>query len=386
MSRISLLITAGLLAGVLTACYADVEAASDVTPVDETVVVPDEPTRTASRKAWSFQVFGYHAWWMRDLWKSYDLALLDKIMFFELRAAADGSIAERNGWPSDAAALTSAARGGGVAIVPTVAILEPHVFKGIFGSRANSDRLIDEVLTAVENAGADGVHLNIEIFEPVAPALQEGLTQFVRNLRVRLNQYRQGSELTIFTPGFDFAGAYDEAALAQEVDYLIVQGYDMHWVNGPTAGPLAPVSGWNGTNWDAIVSRYEAEGVPARKIVITVPYYGYEWPTVSDAPGAATRGDAKTMTYAPVDPAYLPLIQISARERTGRYGAKRDPVTQTPYYVYRAEDGWYQGWFEDEESLQVKYRFVEERGLAGIAIFLLGYDGGELMGTLGDER
>ena len=366
----------------MAACYADVEAASEGAAVEEIVAAPDEPKRTVSRKAWSFQVVGYHAWWMRDLWKSYDLALLAKFMFFVLRAAADGSIAERNGWPGDAGGLAAAAAERRVAIVPTVAILDPHVFKGIFGSRANSDRLVDAVMEAVEAAEAGGVHLNIEIFEPVAPALQEGLTRFVRALRHRLDEYRQGSELTIFTPGFDYAGAYDEAALAREVDYLIVQGYDMHWVNGPSAGPLAPVSGWNGTNWDAIVSRYEAEGVPAHKIVITVPYYGYEWPTVSDDPGAATRGDAKTLTYAPVDPAYLPLIQISARERIGRYGVRRDPATATPYYVYRGEDGWYQGWFEDEESLQVKYRFVEDRGLAGIAIFLLGYDGGELMSSL----
>ncbi|MEX0746560.1 MAG: glycosyl hydrolase family 18 protein [Rhodothermales bacterium] len=393
-TRLSLFFTGAVLAGVFAACYADVEAAAevDVEAAPEAVVEAAAEAAPAAEnvrddvsqkeRAWSFQVFGYHAWWMRDLWQSYELDLLDKIMFFELRAAADGSISERNGWPGDAAPLSTAARKVGVEFVPTVAILDPTVFRGIFGSASNTSRLIDNVMDVVENADADGVHLNIEIFEPVEQALQDGLTKFVRLLRGRLTEYRPGTELTIFTPGFDYANAYDEAALAEEVDYLIVQGYDMHWVNGPTSGPLAPVKGWDGTNWEAIVDRYEADGVPASKIVITVPYYGYEWPTVSDAPGAATRGDAQTITYAPVDPAYLPLIQISALDRVRTHGMKRDPATSTPYYVYRGADGWYQGWYEDEESLHVKYRFVERRGLAGIAIFLLGYDGGELMTSL----
>ena len=377
--RFTYVFAGAVLAAVFASCYADVEAASDAgTPP----IAPEREAATQRERAWSFQVFGYHAWWMRDLWQSYDLELLDKIMFFELRAAADGSISEKNGWPGDAASLSAAARKGGVGLVPTVAILDPAVFRGIFGSTANTNRLIENVMDVVKNADADGVHLNVEIFEPVAPALQNGLTNFVRRLRSRLRDYRSETELTIFTPGFDYANAYDEAALAEEVDYLIVQGYDMHWVNGPTSGPLAPVKGWEGANWEAIVDRYEAEGVPASKIVITVPFYGYEWPTVSEAPGAATRGDAQTITYAPVDSSYLPLIQISAVDRIRMHGMQRDPATSTPYYVYRGAEGWYQGWYEDEESLLVKYTFVERRGLAGIAIFLLGYDGGKLMTSL----
>lgn len=333
-------------------------------------------------KAWNFRVFGYHAWWMRDLWKSYDLDLLDKVMYFELRVGPDGRIQEANGWPGASSDLTAALHEKRLSIVPTVAILEPSTFRSIFGSPSTARTLEREVMRIVKAANADGVHLNIEIFERVSADLRSNLTDFANGLRRSLTAYKSNAELSIFTPGFDHAEAYDEGALAAASDYLVVQGYDMHWVNGPEAGPLAPTKGWNGANWEGIVDRYIAEGVPAHKIVITVPFYGYEWPTESEQPGARTRGDAKTITYAPVDPDYLPLIQISAVERTARYGVQRDAITQTPYYTYRGEDGWYQGWYEDETSLEAKYRFVEERGLAGIAIFLLGYDGGKLMSSL----
>src|SRR5690606_20894095 len=154
------------------------------------------------------------------------------------------------------------------------------------------------------------------------------------------------------------------------------------WSNGPTAGPVSPLAGWEGVNWEAILARYLALGVPRDKIVLTVPFYGYEWPTASDRPGAPTRGLATTITYAPVSADYLPLIRVNAREQVRRHGARRDPVSRSPYYVYRGTDGWYQGWYEDAESLQAKYAFIRRERLAGIAIFLLGYDGGELVRSL----
>ena len=85
---------------------------------------PDEPGRPAGRHALGFQVFGYHAWWMQDSWKAYDYGTLDKLMFFELRAAADGSIAETNGWTEQGADLVHQARRRSTPVVPTVAVLD----------------------------------------------------------------------------------------------------------------------------------------------------------------------------------------------------------------------------------------------------------------------
>ena len=46
------------------------------------------------------KVYGYFAWWTRDLWQDLDLSIYDKIFFFDLTPAADGSIRERNGYPT----------------------------------------------------------------------------------------------------------------------------------------------------------------------------------------------------------------------------------------------------------------------------------------------
>ena len=324
------------------------------------------------------RVVGYHAWWMQDSWQDYDLGLYDKLLFFEFAVDAEGGIAETHGWPSSWRPMVQAVHAAGGKVAPTFAILDPVIFSAVLGNPRARGRLRDTVLRMVREGDADGAHLNFEIFEPSTPAAREGYSTLVRELRAGLRAYRADAELTIFLPGFDHGEAYDETALSAEADYLIVQGYDMHWLNGPEAGPVAPIRGWNGASWEGILGRFAAQGIDAGKIVMAVPYFGYEWPTESDRPGAATRGEGVPITYEAVPSDLLPLIRINATERVGVYGIRRDPVSDSPYYVYSAGGRWYQGWFEDASSLRAKYRLVAQRGLGGVAVFLLGYDGGRL--------
>ncbi|NNE71001.1 MAG: hypothetical protein HKN29_11650, partial [Rhodothermales bacterium] len=255
----------------------------------------------------------------------------------------------------------------------------------VLGSTAARNRLEGQILDLVRRAGADGAHLNFETFETPSATARAGYTSLANSLRQKLRAYRSDAELTVFLPGFDYGESYDEVALARAADYLVVQGYDMHWLTAPTAGPVAPVTGWDGASWEGITSRYVSLGVDPAKMVMAVPYFGYEWPTVSEIPGAATRGEGVPITYAPVSETLLPLIRISATARLRDHQGRRDAVAGSPYYTRRDATGWYQGWFEDAESLRAKYRFVKSRGLGGVAVFLLGYDAGLLEPVLKDE-
>ena len=295
------------------------------------------------------RVVGYHAWWMQNSWQDLDLGLYDKVLFFELPVGPDGSVPERYGWPEDWTGLIDAVHDAGGKVAPTFAILDPATFSSVLGSPGNRKRLEDTILHLVQSSGADGAHLNFEIFEPSTPAARAGYTQLARSLRERLRRYRATAELTVFLPGFDYGEAYDEVALANVADYLVVQGYDMHWLNAPTAGPVAPLRGWAGASWEGITSRYAAMGIERASLVMAAPYYGYEWPTVSATPGAKTRGEGVPITFAPVNPDLLPLIQISASQRLGQHRLQRDPESGSPYYTYRDASGWYQGWFEDHD-------------------------------------
>jgi spore germination protein YaaH len=129
--------------------------------------------------------------------------------------------------------------------------------------------------------------------------------------------------------------------------------------------------------WPKALAQYLGMGWPREKLLFSLPFYGYEWPVESDAPRAATTGMAQTVTFAPVDAQVLPDIRLNAQQQAQRHGLLRDAGSGSPFYRYQDEQGqWRQGWFEDDVSLAAKLAWLREEGLAGAAVFPLGYDAG----------
>jgi spore germination protein YaaH len=131
-----------------------------------------------------------------------------------------------------------------------------------------------------------------------------------------------------------------------------------------------------------VLDRFLTLGVPARKIVMAVPLYGYQWPVTSDEPGASTRGVGVEIPLAPRADV-VPEMPRAFTE-AARHGARRDPASGSPYYAFQDSTGWQQGWFEDAESLRAKYAFVREHGLGGVALFPLAYGDPSLWPDLGE--
>ncbi|HSH76555.1 MAG TPA: glycosyl hydrolase family 18 protein, partial [Longimicrobiales bacterium] len=177
--------------------------------------------------------------------------------------------------------------------------------------------------------------------------------------------------LSLFTLAFDDDDVYNEGALAELADFLVVQGYDFHHATDERSGPLAALEGWDRLNWTSVLERFLALGVGAHEIVMAVPLYGYEWPVATAQPGSETRGEAVIIPLAP-PPDVVPELP-RARARASEHGLRRDPESDSPYYVYRDDSGWHQGWIEDAESLRAKYDFVREHRLGGVALFPLAY-------------
>ena len=327
-------------------------------------------------------IFGYYPYWLGDDWRSYDFSLIDKLFFFEIGVGGSGAATEQHGWPAQWEELQQQAQKTSTPFVPTITIFDRSDFVQLFKGPQQRKLFLENMLALVQEAGGDGLHLDIEVQQAVSDTVRTGFTQAVQDLRSQLNAQFPGALLSMFAPAFDRADVFDEAALAEEMDYMVVQGYDLHWKGSERAGPLAPVQGWQGNNWKAILARYLEMGVPPETIIMTVPFYGYEWPTVSAEVGASTRGRGRTLTYAPVEVSEQIGIQASAKEQAARYGLERDPESSSPYYAYQDSTGWHQGWFEDAQSLAAKYDFIQENGLGGLAIFPLGYDNGELLRSL----
>lgn len=102
-----------------------------------------------------------------------------------------------------------------------------------------------------------------------------------------------------------------------------------------------------------------------KKLIYGVPYYGREWATVSDEVAAATTGLDQAITYA------------DAKAITGGGVARRwlDDVA-TPWFARQKNGGWRQAYYDDEESLAVKYDLANDQDCGGVGMWALNMDVG----------
>jgi GH18 family chitinase len=142
-------------------------------------------------------------------------------------------------------------------------------------------------------------------------------------------------------------------------------GYDYYWSGSSTAGPVSPLAG-ESYNVTKSVDTYLSAGVPAQKLMLGIPWFGYNWPVNSSIRKAATIGKATSLTTA------------AAETLTQNYGKTFDQSTKVPWISYKDANNLYrQVWFDDATSYFLKYDLVNNRNLAGIGIWALSYENGK---------
>ena len=343
------------------------------------------PTSTAIAaplKAW-----GYQAWWVPDAWRSTPLAELDRLVFFELKANAEGKIHERHGWPEQWQALRPALSKSGTQLELALTLMDSPSFMTLFQSPEAINTLQAEALALARQDGVHGLHLDFEIYETIAPQPLQAARGFVVQLAQALKQLKPARTLSVFYPLGTATPLYDAPTLAA-AQHVVLQGYDAHWLAAPTAGPVAPLRGPEAATWEKTLTQMLALGVPRQRILFSFPLYGYEWPLKPlkptepgyGKPGGTTSAKGVTVTFAPVSSAILPDVQTNAMQRVQQYGANHEPLSSSSYYQYTRADGQaFEGWFEDWWSVGRKTEFLQMERLYGMAFFPLGYDQGELL-------
>jgi spore germination protein YaaH len=305
------------------------------------------PMRPAAVTALPKRVYGYLPYWESIDLASFRWDLVSDVIAFSIELSPSGAVSNPHGLPG--AALLSSAHAHGVRV---------HLCATLFNTSGGS-----EIATFLANPTAraaaaqqlaelapDGVNLD---FEFVPGASRDAFTAFVGQVRAALPP---AVELTLAMPATTSYSGYDVPKLAAAASRLLLMEYDYHWRTGPSAGAVAPLA-----SVQSAVDGYLAQ-VPASVVAMGVPYYGYEWPTASSDPGAATTGAGSSVLFE------------AAFAKFAAYGRVWDAPSQTPWYA--VADQVRQGWVDDAESLSLKYRFARTRDLAGLMIWALGYDGG----------
>ncbi|UFJ41195.1 glycoside hydrolase family 18 [Brevibacillus humidisoli] len=228
-------------------------------------------------------------------------------------------------------------------------LFDKRIAHAILTNPEAQSRLIGALLETVKKHRFAGVNLD---FENVPASDRDAYTQFVKQLAERLHQQKKQLIVSVpaktadlpshsWTYGFDYAG------IGRYSDYVQVMTYDQH---GPwsEAGPVAAYP------WVDQVVGYTASQIPAEKILLGIPSYGYEW--------SPTRDRAVTYTALP------DLIK-----RTGAQ-SNWDEGSQSPYLTYTTGDGSHIVWYEDERSIDAKQQLAKSSQLAGYGVWRLGFE------------
>jgi chitinase len=199
----------------------------------------------------------------------------------------------------------------------------------------------------------------------------ENFLALLTDLRRRMDALRPGLILSVATgPNPHMYEGTDMESVGRLVDQVGLMTYDF---NGPWSGttgfvaPLLSEIPGEGGSVEHSVGAYVDAGVPAAKLLIGIPFYGYGWHQVPEIAnglnqeGTAIHGD-RPYRY----------IQTLAADST----VYRDPRSKAPW-LFDGDSFWT---FDDPASIQAKASFARDQRLGGLMLWELGEDTSE--GTL----
>ncbi len=334
--------------------------------------------RADARLPLTREVFGFLPYWKMDATTVAGLRfdLLSTLALFGVGIRKDGTLnTKAPGYRAytgpTAAAITDRAHAKGVRVVPTFQLFDKGslaTMKGFLGDAAAQTRFTKAALALIKSRGADGAVLD---FEPLPDALTAAFASFAGDVRRALHAADPHAHLTVTLHQAASDAQID--AIAPAVDRIFVMAYDYHWIGSAAAGPVAPLEG-PGSDVTATLLRF-VEGAGRAKVILGVPYFGYDWPVAYKGPGATVSTPLKDAGGA-WSIGYAAAVDFLAKH--AKVKAEWDPVAASPYFTYRdaKKDTYRQVWYENPRSLAAKYRLVKEAGVAGAGIWALGMDRG----------
>ena len=218
----------------------------------------------------------------------------------------------------------------------------------VLSKTSSRQNLENQLVTYAMKSGLDG--LNID-FESLSEDVGIHFLQFLRELSIQCHE--NNLVLSVDNPvPEDFTSQYDRTEQGKVVDYVIIMGYDEHYV-GSDAGSVASLS------WVEQGVKDTLAEVPAKRTILAIPFYTRLWKT--------TDGGALTSEAIGMDQAQ----QVISENGAETYW---DKTTSQNYGTYEGDGATYQIWLEDAQSVAEKVKLISKYELAGVAEWKLGFE------------
>lgn len=223
---------------------------------------------------------------------------------------------------------------------------------------ASRQNIIQQLVQTALSVGLDGINVDFEsLSEDAGPHFLE----FLRELSIECHKNNLVVSVDNPVPE-DFTSHYDRKEQGLVVDYVIIMGYDEHYV-GSDAGSVASLPWVEQGVQDTI-----AEVTPERTI-LAIPFYMRLWKTT----GGAVTSEAIGMDEAQ-----------NVLSTNGVEVAWDGSVGQN-YATFEQDNSTYQIWLEDAQSIAEKVKLIQKYNLAGVAQWKLGFENSSIWQTISDN-
>lgn len=287
-------------------------------------------------------------------------AVINRINNDSFTISSTGSINNASSAATNSGLLTFASSANATTF-GTVTDVDPSTgaFSGtyaasVLGSQTARTALEQNLVNVAVANNYTGIDLDFENI-PDTSAGRAMYSQFVTELSKKL--HAANKQLSVTVPaetGADsepWDNGYDYASIGQAADWVPIMAYDFSW-SGSAPGPVAPYY------WDESVIKYAASAIPANKIILGLPTYGYDWDTTAGSPAKA-----------------LSLTAVDALIQKNNITPLWDSTDAVPYFTYTDANGdAHTVYYENEASITQKLGLVNTYQLAGIAFWRSGLE------------
>lgn len=207
--------------------------------------------------------------------------------------------------------------------------------------------LLDNLLTVLSEKGFQGVDID---FEYILAEDRIPFADFVADTRNFLAPYGYHVSAALAPKTSDsqqgllYAGK-DYGLIGEAADSVLLMTYEWGYTYGPPMA-VAPI------NKVREVVDYAVTRIPASKIDLGIPNYGYDWtlPYIKGSSKATVIGNLEAVRIA-ID-AGVPI--------------QFDETAMSPFFQYEKDGAAHEVWFEDVRSYKAKFALLPEYGLRGM--------------------
>ena len=316
-------------------------------------------TPLADHEVWGFAPY----WFLGGGSSSYDFSGFTTIVYFGVDVNGDGSADHTsNGWigyqSQDLVDLINKVHAAGGRVVLTAKNFDDVALRQLSTDPNAQKQLTATLIQLVQDKSMDGVNFD---FEGTGGDDRAAFVSMIAGQSAALRQANPKWQISIDTyasSATDAGGFFDVVGLAPSVDAVFVMAYDMQ--HESQASPTAPLADY-APNDQQVIFNYQNTIAPS-KVILGIPFYGYEWPTTDGGAKATTTGAHTARTVADFMGSGQPQYWDSSAD--------------VPWTSYQdTAGGWREGFFENPASVAMKAQAAGSAGLRGVGAWALGFEG-----------